>query len=67
MNHWKSKERNQRVRDILNVMDKSIDRNCILTQCSMRGGTEVGNTPSMGSICKALEQLDQSHPPNGRD
>ena len=26
MNHWKSKERNQRVRDILNMMDKSIDR-----------------------------------------
>ena len=26
MNHWKNKERNQRVRDILNVMDKSIDR-----------------------------------------
>jgi hypothetical protein len=26
MNQWKSKERNQRVRDILNAMDKSIDR-----------------------------------------
>jgi len=26
MNQWKNKERNQRVRDILNVMDKSIDR-----------------------------------------
>jgi hypothetical protein len=26
MNQWRSKERNQRVRDILNAMDKSIDR-----------------------------------------
>ena len=26
MNQWKNKERNQRVRDILSVMDKSIDR-----------------------------------------
>ena len=26
MNQWRNKERNQRVRDILNAMDKSIDR-----------------------------------------
>ena len=26
MNQWKNQERNQRVRDILNAMDKSIDR-----------------------------------------
>ena len=40
MSQWKNKERNQRVRDILSVMDKSIDR--------ARAKREENRSPQMG-------------------
>jgi len=40
MSQWKNKERNQRVRDILSVMDKSIDR--------ARAKREENRSPRMG-------------------
>jgi len=47
MSQWKNKERNQRVRDILSVMDKSIDR--------ARAKREENRSPQMsGSGLKGI-------------